>query len=238
MELAQVDQWATGGASAWHRASAPGKLIGTALLIATVVTANDWRVLAAVYLAILIAVVMARLPALKIALIGAYPALFTLIFALSQSGGWNVILLILARALTAALAMLLLITTTPYVDIFAALGSVMPALIAGSLRGVAHERPDILVTPHAGPMLRQHRPAERIPLTEPLDLEPRRLKPQVQPAHAAKQTAHRQRPTHRPAIYNSTPFAVNSRSTRPYSLDQSHRHREAFFTPFVAPGAS
>ncbi len=133
MELAQIDQWATGGASAWHRASALGKLIGTALLIATVVSANDWRVLVAVYLAILAAVATARLPVVKIVLVGAYPALFTLIFALSQSGGWDVVLLILARALTAALAMLLLITTTPYVEIFAALGRIMPAIIADGL---------------------------------------------------------------------------------------------------------
>ncbi len=133
MELAQIDQWATGGASAWHRASALGKLTGTALLIATVITAGDWRVLAVVYAGILLAIATARLPVLKIALVGAYPALFTVVFALSQSGGWNVVLLMLARALTAALAMLLLITTTPYVEVFAALGRIMPALIADGL---------------------------------------------------------------------------------------------------------
>lgn len=133
MELAQIDQWAVGGASVWHRASALGKLIATALTIAAVIAADDWRVLAALYGAIFAAIASARLPVLKIALIGAYPALFTLLFALSQTGGWDVALLILARALTAALAMLLLITTTPYVDVFAALGRVLPALLADGL---------------------------------------------------------------------------------------------------------
>ncbi len=133
MELAQVDQWATGVTSMWHRASALGKLAGTALLIASVVTANDWRVLLLIYMALLAAIATARLPVLKIALVGAYPAIFTLLFAVSQTSGWPVVLLILARSLTAALAMLLLITTTPYVDIFAALGHVLPSLLADGL---------------------------------------------------------------------------------------------------------
>ncbi len=133
MELAQIDQWATGGKSAWHRASALGKLFATILLIAAVVISNDWRVLAAIYLALLLAIASAQLPVFKIALIGAYPAVFTILFALSQTGGWNVALLILARALTAALAMLLLIATTPYVDIFAALGRILPSLLADGL---------------------------------------------------------------------------------------------------------
>lgn len=133
LELAQIDQWAAAGTSAWHRASALGKLAGTALLIAAVVTASDWRLLVILYAAILAALASARLPVFRIALIGAYPAVFTILFAISQTGGWNVVLLIFARALTAALAMLLLITTTPYVDIFAALGRILPSLLADGL---------------------------------------------------------------------------------------------------------
>jgi cobalt/nickel transport system permease protein len=133
LELAQIDQWAVGGTSVWHRASALGKLSATTLLIAAVVGANDWRALALIYAAIFAAIASARLPVFKITLVGAYPALFTILFAVSQSGGWGVALLILARALTAALAMLLLITTTPYVDVFAALGRILPALLADGL---------------------------------------------------------------------------------------------------------
>jgi cobalt/nickel transport system permease protein len=133
LELAQVDQWAVGGSSAWHRASAVGKLAATVLLVAAVVTAKDWHVLVVVYAAVFLAIAFAHLPVLKIALIGAYPALFTILFALSQTGGWDVVLLILLRALAAALTMLLLITTTPYVDIFAALGRVLPSLLADGL---------------------------------------------------------------------------------------------------------
>ncbi len=133
MELAQIDQWAVGGASSWHRSSALAKLVATGLLIAAVVSANDWRALALIYAGVFLAIVAARLPVLKIALLGAYPALFTLLFALSQTGGWGVVVLILFRSLAAALSMLLLITTTPYVDIFAALGHVLPGLIADGL---------------------------------------------------------------------------------------------------------
>jgi cobalt/nickel transport system permease protein len=133
LELAQVDQWAVAGTSAWHRASALGKLISTAMIIGAVITARDWRILLIVYLAILAAIASARLPVLKIALVGAYPALFSVLFAVSQTGGWDVVFLIVTRALTAALAMLLLITTTPYVDIFAALGRILPSLLADGL---------------------------------------------------------------------------------------------------------
>lgn len=133
MELAQVDQWATGGKSAWHRASAVGKLVSTTLLIAAIIVTRDWRVLAIIYVAIFFAITSARLPVFKIALVGAYPAIFTILFALSQTGGWGVVLLILLRALSAALAMLLLITTTTYVDIFAALGRILPSLLADGL---------------------------------------------------------------------------------------------------------
>ncbi len=133
LELAQIDQWAVSGASAWHRASTLAKLVCAALLIAATITARDWRVVAILYLAILGVIAAARLPALPIALIAAYPAAFSLLFVLSSRGGWEFALLVVARAATAALAMLLLIATTPYVEIFAALGRVLPALIADGL---------------------------------------------------------------------------------------------------------
>jgi cobalt/nickel transport system permease protein len=66
--------------------------------------------------------------------IAAYPTIFALFFAASQ---WNGSLLgpatILLKALTAAQAMVLLVTTTPYPDIFAAIGRVMPRLLADGL---------------------------------------------------------------------------------------------------------
>ncbi len=133
MELAQIDQWAVAGTSAWHRASTLSKLVSTALVIAALIAARDGRVLAILYAAVFIAVVFARLPAAKIALIAAYPAFFTLLFALSTRGGWETVVILFLRATTAALTMLLLITTTPYVDIFAALGRILPALIADGL---------------------------------------------------------------------------------------------------------
>ena len=133
MELAQIDQWAVGGSSVWHRASALSKLISTALYIAAIVTARDWRVVLGLYAALVLAVAFTRLPVFKIALIGAYPAVFTIFFAISQRGGIEIVLLILARALAAAMAMLLLITTTPFVDVFAALGRALPSLLADGL---------------------------------------------------------------------------------------------------------
>lgn len=133
MELAQIDQWAVGGSSAWHHASALSKLVATALILAALVTARDWRVILTGY-AILVAIIwLARLPVLKVALIGAYPAVFTIFFAVSQRGGIELALLIFSRSIAAAMAMLLLITTTPFVDVFAALGRLLPSLLADGL---------------------------------------------------------------------------------------------------------
>ncbi|MBI3538469.1 MAG: hypothetical protein HY070_13045 [Chloroflexi bacterium] len=133
MELAQIDLWAVAGTSAWHRASAIAKIIGTLFLISAIISARDWRVLALLYAALLLIVALARLPARKIALIAAYPAAFSFLFVLSSRGGFDFALLVIARAATAALTMLLLISTTPYIEIFAALGRVLPALIADGL---------------------------------------------------------------------------------------------------------
>lgn len=133
MELAQIDQWAVGGSSVWHRASALSKLVATALYLAAIIMANDWRLILTCYATLIIIVALARLPVLKIALIGAYPAIFTIFFAVSQRGGIELVLLIFARALAAAMAMLLLITTTPFVQVFAALGRVLPSLLADGL---------------------------------------------------------------------------------------------------------
>jgi hypothetical protein len=47
--------------------------------------------------------------------------------------------------------------------------------------GVGHmRRSDILVTPHIGPVLRQHFPAKRVNFHLPANLKTRSLKPQIE----------------------------------------------------------
>ncbi|HEY8476129.1 MAG TPA: CbiQ family ECF transporter T component [Chloroflexota bacterium] len=122
MDLATIDLWATRGTSPFHRAAPWAKLLGAGLGVTATVVVNDAVALLAFYLLLVAAVVLTGLPTLRVLGVAAYPAIFALLFAVSR---WNGSLatpaVIVLKALTAALAMVLLITTTPYPEVFAAL---------------------------------------------------------------------------------------------------------------------
>lgn len=134
MDIGSIDYWAIKGDSALHKASAPSKVLATALIIAGVLVTGSLFVLLTIYLAIATAIVSTRLPARRIALIAAYPALFALIFGVSQWGG-NVInvAVIVLKALDAALTMLMLITTTSYPQVFAVFHRFLPPIVGDGL---------------------------------------------------------------------------------------------------------
>jgi cobalt/nickel transport system permease protein len=134
MDIYLIDYWAQSGQSRWHQASALAKMIGTALTIAAVVLSGDIFVLVAIYLLLAAVLAGTRLDTRRILLIAAYPGLFAVLFALSRwDGDWLTPATIIAKALTAALATVLLIVTTPYPDIFAALQRVFPPLVGDAL---------------------------------------------------------------------------------------------------------
>jgi cobalt/nickel transport system ATP-binding protein len=134
MDIASVDYWANSGTGPLHRGSALGKGAAALAFVAAVVITSSPYLLATLYLLLLAGVFASRLPARKLMIIAAYPTLFALLFAASQ---WNGSLFgpatVLLKALTAAQAMVLLITTTPYPDLFAAVGRVMPRLLSDGL---------------------------------------------------------------------------------------------------------
>ena len=134
MDIYLIDYWAQSGQSHWHQASALAKMVGTALTIAAVVLSGDIFVLVAIYLLLAAVVAGTRLDTRRILLIAAYPGLFAVLFALSRwDGDWLTPATIIAKALTAALATVLLIVTTPYPDVFAALQRVFPRLVGDAL---------------------------------------------------------------------------------------------------------
>ncbi len=134
MDIGTIDFLAVKGRSPLHRASPLSKLVAAALLIAAIILANDLFVLLAIYLILVAAVVLARLPVLQLLALAAYPALFSLLFAVSRwSGSLIDPLLIIAKAMTAAATMVVLITTTPYPQLFTLLRHLLPALIADAL---------------------------------------------------------------------------------------------------------
>jgi cobalt/nickel transport system ATP-binding protein len=134
LDIAALDRWAVRGTSRFHRASPIGKIVATLLFVACVAVARDVFTLATLYVALAALVVLARLPLRRVLAIAAYPALFAALFALSQwNGQWATPIVIVLKAMGAALAMVLLISTTSYPQLFAVLGRVLPRVVADAL---------------------------------------------------------------------------------------------------------
>ncbi|MCC7354418.1 MAG: ATP-binding cassette domain-containing protein [Anaerolineae bacterium] len=134
MDIAALDRWAVQGESPWHRAAPLAKIGATALFIAAVVMSRNVAALVTLYLALAALMAVARLPLRRVLIIAAYPALFAVLFAVSRwDGTWQAPAVVILKAVGAAMAMVLLITTTPYPDLFAALSRVLPRLVSDAL---------------------------------------------------------------------------------------------------------
>ncbi len=134
MDIAAFDRWAVQGKSRIHKASPPGKLVAALLFVACVAVARDVLTLVTLYLALAALVVVARLPLRRILVIATYPALFAALFAFSQwNGRWATPAVIVLKAMDAGLAMVLLIGTTPYPQLFAVVGRALPRVVGDAL---------------------------------------------------------------------------------------------------------
>jgi cobalt/nickel transport system permease protein len=134
MNIAAIDYWANTGDSRLHRASTLGKGVAALAFVLSVILAASPYVLLSIYLLLVAGVFATRLPARRLMMIAAYPTIFALLFAVSRwNGDLTVPAVIILKALTAAQAMVLLISTTPYPDLFAALGRFLPRLLADGL---------------------------------------------------------------------------------------------------------
>jgi cobalt/nickel transport system ATP-binding protein len=134
MDIAALDRWAVAGRSRIHSASPPAKLAATAMFVACAAIARDVFTLSALYISLAALVVTARLPIRRTLMIAAYPALFALLFAFSQwNGHWASPVVIVLKAIDAGLAMVLLLGTTPYPQLFAIIGRALPRLVADGL---------------------------------------------------------------------------------------------------------
>ncbi len=134
MDIAALDRWAVQGKSRIHSASPLGKLAATLLFIACVAVARDVLTLVTLYVALAALVVVARLPLRRTLLIAAYPAIFALLFAFSQwNGQWAAPVVIVLKAMDAGLAMVLLISSTPYPQLFAVIGRALPRVVGDAL---------------------------------------------------------------------------------------------------------
>ncbi|HOB20566.1 MAG TPA: CbiQ family ECF transporter T component [Candidatus Atribacteria bacterium] len=130
MHLAAVDYMAVNGKSFLHKAGPHSKILMTLLLIAGVLIADSLAKLGLIFIFTAALVVLSEADLREILHLIIYPAFFSIVFALigmqrSVAAG----LAVLLRAIDAAMAVILLITTTSYVDIFAVLSIFLPGVI-------------------------------------------------------------------------------------------------------------
>jgi energy-coupling factor transporter transmembrane protein EcfT len=134
LDVAIVDYWASAGRSPWHRVSAAAKLVLVGAVIASAVFSSSLPFLAGLYLLVWLLVLLAGLPPGRVGALAVYPALFSAVFVLSRwDGTWTTPAIYLLRALTAGLAAVWLVGTTPYPDLFAPLSRVLPRLVGDAL---------------------------------------------------------------------------------------------------------
>ncbi len=132
--LAQIDHVASAGRTPWHRASALSKLVFATLFVLLAVFTPSLAMLAWLYGAAWLLVLSARLPWRLSVAASAYPLLFALLFLLARwDGTAGTPLRLLLRPLTASLAAVWLVGTTPYPDLFAPLSRVLPRSVGDGL---------------------------------------------------------------------------------------------------------
>ncbi|MDI6816892.1 MAG: energy-coupling factor transporter transmembrane component T [Actinomycetota bacterium] len=133
MDIAFIDNLAYNRDSVMHRASAVSKVLMVALVIAAVVISTEVVVFIMALAFLLMAFLISNLPVLRILPFAGYALVFSLVFAVSSTGGGITPLVIMLKAVTAAVAMLLLITTTPYPQIFALGRKIFPTILIDAM---------------------------------------------------------------------------------------------------------
>jgi len=134
MNIHDIDRVSVMGRSWLHRLPAWTKLLALAAVIALVLIIPALSLHAAVLLAMLALAATARLPMGMMLGLTAYPLIFLALIGLSIEGLTpGMALALSARVLALTAAVVLLLLTTSYPAIFAALGRVLPAPLVAAL---------------------------------------------------------------------------------------------------------
>jgi len=130
MHLSLLDQLSNNGNSFFHKATPIAKIIMTALIVSSMIVTKDM-----LQLLIIIAILtgfftMAKLPLKEIGHLCLIPAFFSTLFALFEmQHSIDAGLIIIFRGVGSALAMIFLISTTSYIDIFSVFSLFTPTLM-------------------------------------------------------------------------------------------------------------
>lgn len=133
MDVRLVDTVSTSGSSPMHRASPRTKAVAAALVVASAAVTTNLFVCAAVALIVVTAAVLSHIPLRPYLSLAGYPALFAALFAWASAPDALSGALIVAKAVTAALAVVLVLFTTPYPQVFASVQRVLPGLVGDAL---------------------------------------------------------------------------------------------------------
>ena len=134
MNLAYLDYLAVQGESPLHKASAPAKLGFLAMCLAGVIMAQSVLAVGMEIMVLLAIIWWADLPLGRLFHYTLYPVFFSSVFALAGvEGFWPHGALVILKAFGAALAVLLVICSTSYVEIFAFLSRFLPTLVVDGM---------------------------------------------------------------------------------------------------------
>lgn len=133
MDVTAVDRVAVTGSTPLHRAAPAAKLIAFACILGAVVVSANLFVVLAIMLGLIAASAALGLPLRRMLPLAAYPALFAAVFAFASAPEVLTAALIVVKAVTAALAAVTLMFTTPYPQVFALVQRVLPGLVGDAL---------------------------------------------------------------------------------------------------------
>lgn len=133
MDVARIDYWAASGTGIFHRASTPAKLLFLMFVVTSAVVSRNPYPLMAGYGLLLAVAALSGLPWRRVMVWSWYAAVFASLYAISLRGGGWLAALFIAKAITPAFAMLMLIVSTPYPRIFSLFSALLPEILAAGL---------------------------------------------------------------------------------------------------------
>jgi energy-coupling factor transporter transmembrane protein EcfT len=133
VDVRAIDLSATSGRSRLHGAAATTKIVAFVLVLTAIVIQQNLLVVGAMTLTLAAVAVGSRLPLRAVFGLAAYPALFAVAFAFAAAPDALTGALFVVRAVTAALAAIVLVFVTPYPQLFAPLQRMLPEIVGDSL---------------------------------------------------------------------------------------------------------
>jgi energy-coupling factor transporter transmembrane protein EcfT len=133
MDVRAVDLSATTGRSALHGAAPIAKLVAFALALAAVVVQQNVLVIMAIGLMLSALAVGSNLRLRLVFSLAAYPGVFAVVFAFAAAPDALTGSLFVTKAVTAALAAVVLACTTPYPQVFAPVQRIVPEVVGDAM---------------------------------------------------------------------------------------------------------